>query len=615
MVTVTMATIAGAAALLYYTLNKKLQSGTTPDDEEESDSLIQSHGPSGVERVSNRLIQAPATWLETISTLSETLRFTYSETLGNLHVSSVYGGEESMQLTEETGFSPEDVLIQEPKAGTKAFLLLIRGTHSIKDTLTAATGAVVPFHHTVVHEGGVTNLVLGYAHCGMLAAARWIVKLATPLLLKAFQDYLNYKLQIVGHSLGGGTAAVLTYVLREHKELSATTCVTFAPEISFEEVDKTESSEIEVIKDVEDEFDVETVIKKQETHNLFCPNCNSCITKRVILRKRKRKIPVPGEIAKRNNPETSNPSEVNLVSDDIQPLISNEDDHERTKKHRWEDQEYDELEESLIDRRKNLKQTPIFTSINDDFSSNNGGSIGVLNGDQEKEEEVKDLSQQNGIKVDEDDIEKEKQQTLEYLVYYDADKGIWKCRICSWDYEGNTCVTNHNQRTCLFHETKDIGLRLESSKGEANGVDSTFHGKIPMKDNINITIHNQENDFNIAIHNQENGNGLDFVINNQIGEHEKQNNLSDNSLHPSEISFEEVDKTESSEIEVIKDVEDEFDVETVIKKQGTHDLLGACILTYRSTSDSVHHGQPCILLSYPTTRLEQENNGMINGGR
>ncbi|KAI3521354.1 hypothetical protein L1887_10817 [Cichorium endivia] len=291
MATATMATAAGAAALLYYTLNKKLQSGTTADDDEESDPLVQTPGPSGVERVSSRLIQAPATWLETISTLSETLRFTYSETLGkwpigdlafgisyllkrqgNLHVSSVFGGDESLQLTgpeivselkylldlltlcwhfskktfpmflEETGFSPEDVLIQEPKAGilkpaftilinhkTKTFLLLIRGTHSIKDTLTAATGAVVPFHHTIVHEGGVTNLVLGYAHCGMVAAARWIAKLATPLLLKAFQDYPDYKLQIVGHSLGGGTAALLTYVLREQKELSTTTCVTFAP--------------------------------------------------------------------------------------------------------------------------------------------------------------------------------------------------------------------------------------------------------------------------------------------------------------------------------------------------------------------------------------------------
>ncbi|XP_071710304.1 uncharacterized protein [Rutidosis leptorrhynchoides] len=291
MATATMATAAGAAALLYYTLNKKLQTPTANEDGGESDSLVQSQSPSRVDRVSHRLIQAPATWLETISTLSETLRFTYSETLGkwpigdlafgisyllkrqgHLHVSSVFGGSESRQLTgpeivselrylldlltlcwhfskkpfpvflEQTGFSPEDVLIQEPKAGilkpaftilvnhkTKTLLLLIRGTHSIKDTLTAATGAVVPFHHTVVHEGGVSDLVLGYAHCGMVAAARWIAKLATPILLKALQDHPDYKLQIVGHSLGGGTAALLTYVLREQKELSSTTCVTFAP--------------------------------------------------------------------------------------------------------------------------------------------------------------------------------------------------------------------------------------------------------------------------------------------------------------------------------------------------------------------------------------------------
>lgn len=35
--------------------------------------------------------------------------------------------------------------------------------------------------------------------------------------------------QVVGHSLGGGTAALLTYILREQKEFSSSTCVTFAP--------------------------------------------------------------------------------------------------------------------------------------------------------------------------------------------------------------------------------------------------------------------------------------------------------------------------------------------------------------------------------------------------
>lgn len=36
------------------------------------------------------------------------------------------------------------------------------------------------------------------------------------------------------------------------------------------------------------EMDIEKVLEEQDTHDLYCPNCNSCITKRVILRKRKR---------------------------------------------------------------------------------------------------------------------------------------------------------------------------------------------------------------------------------------------------------------------------------------------------------------------------------------
>lgn len=84
MATATMATAAGAAALLYYTLNRRLQIAQTTDEEQ----VDSSHGPnlsspsSRSTRVSRRPALAPATWLETISTLSETLRFTYSETLG-----------------------------------------------------------------------------------------------------------------------------------------------------------------------------------------------------------------------------------------------------------------------------------------------------------------------------------------------------------------------------------------------------------------------------------------------------------------------------------------------------------------------------------------------------
>ncbi|ESW13334.1 hypothetical protein PHAVU_008G187600 [Phaseolus vulgaris] len=52
-----------------------------------------------------------------------------------------------------------------------------------------------------------------------------------------------------------------------------------------------------------EEFDVEAVLEKQETHDLFCPNCRSCITKRVILRKRKRNSKILDSKAKRDKPE------------------------------------------------------------------------------------------------------------------------------------------------------------------------------------------------------------------------------------------------------------------------------------------------------------------------
>ncbi|GAB2294314.1 hypothetical protein Dimus_028524 [Dionaea muscipula] len=293
MAAATMATAAGAMMILYYLVNRRLSAKAEehPIGDDRIDDDDSKSSRSMRRKIARRPAQAPATWFETITTLSETLRFTYSETLGkwpigdlafginylirrqgNLPVSSVYAGSDSVQLggveiiaelkyflrlltlcmlfskkpfpvfLESAGYSEADVLLQEPKAGllkpaftilcdrsSKCLLLLIRGTHSIKDTLTAATGAVVPFHHSVLNDGGISNLVLGYAHCGMVAAARWISKLSTPHLMKAHNELPDYKIRIVGHSLGGGTAALLTYILREQKEFSSSTCITFAP--------------------------------------------------------------------------------------------------------------------------------------------------------------------------------------------------------------------------------------------------------------------------------------------------------------------------------------------------------------------------------------------------
>ncbi|KAF7046401.1 hypothetical protein CFC21_055431 [Triticum aestivum] len=64
------------------------------------------------------------------------------------------------------------------------------------------------------------------------------------------------------------------------------------------EINKTEIHPTEVDKDEPvteaqpkvEEYDLEKILDQQETHDLFCPNCKSCITRRVILKKRKRTV-------------------------------------------------------------------------------------------------------------------------------------------------------------------------------------------------------------------------------------------------------------------------------------------------------------------------------------
>ncbi|KAM3196590.1 hypothetical protein ACQJBY_072341 [Aegilops geniculata] len=59
-----------------------------------------------------------------------------------------------------------------------------------------------------------------------------------------------------------------------------------------------------------EEYDLEKILDQQETYELFCPNCKSCITRRVILKKRKRTVrpATPDEPSKRPNIEGEVPS-------------------------------------------------------------------------------------------------------------------------------------------------------------------------------------------------------------------------------------------------------------------------------------------------------------------
>lgn len=86
-----MATAAGAAVLLYFVLSRRV-AATDSEDSERSGDLSKSNRSVVKRRIVRRPAQAPATWIETITTLSETLRFTYSETLGKWPIADLAFG-------------------------------------------------------------------------------------------------------------------------------------------------------------------------------------------------------------------------------------------------------------------------------------------------------------------------------------------------------------------------------------------------------------------------------------------------------------------------------------------------------------------------------------------
>uniref|UniRef100_A0A7S1CEC2 Fungal lipase-type domain-containing protein n=1 Tax=Bicosoecida sp. CB-2014 TaxID=1486930 RepID=A0A7S1CEC2_9STRA len=100
-------------------------------------------------------------------------------------------------------------------AGKKKIVLAIRGTHSVSDAMTDACAAAEPF-------AGDT------AHRGMVRAAQWFIDNILEDITGALARYPDCGLLVTGHSLGAGTAALLTILLKEHVEQSRLFCWAFA---------------------------------------------------------------------------------------------------------------------------------------------------------------------------------------------------------------------------------------------------------------------------------------------------------------------------------------------------------------------------------------------------
>ncbi|KAK1601465.1 hypothetical protein QYE76_017333 [Lolium multiflorum] len=276
---------AGTAALVYVVLSGRLSSDgaeTVPR---------RRPGRKDVEGESKESWpeKAPASWREAMAVAARTVGFAYGETLGKWPLGDIafginhymrlqgnlqheYTGSNCVPLEgpgvrqeliallrylrlcmffskkpfevflEFGGYDQSDILTRNCKAklmkpkftvvrdeSTRCFLLFIRGAISVKDRLTAATAAEVPFHHSVSQEGRGTSVVAGHAHCGMVAAARWIADQAIPCISRAVELFPDYRIKIIGHSMGAAIAAILTCILRENKKLSSSSCIAFGP--------------------------------------------------------------------------------------------------------------------------------------------------------------------------------------------------------------------------------------------------------------------------------------------------------------------------------------------------------------------------------------------------
>ena len=97
----------------------------------------------------------------------------------------------------------------------KKIVLSIRGTLSARDVLTdlcCTAEAFLAHSDDVKSDNATFNMETKFkarAHYGMLEAARGVAEVTKDIIKSELGKYPDYDLVVVGHSLGGGTAAVL----------------------------------------------------------------------------------------------------------------------------------------------------------------------------------------------------------------------------------------------------------------------------------------------------------------------------------------------------------------------------------------------------------------------
>jgi len=138
-------------------------------------------------------------------------------------------------IVEQTGIAPQDI-IQSDFASTlkrpgfylaldhkfKQIVLVIRGSSAIHDGLVDLTCGFQKHVLASGAAGGASSdgMQEGCVHEGMYNAAMWFKQNMKQKILDLFKQYPNYGLTLTGHSLGAGTASLLTLLWLHDDEMN-----------------------------------------------------------------------------------------------------------------------------------------------------------------------------------------------------------------------------------------------------------------------------------------------------------------------------------------------------------------------------------------------------------
>ncbi|KAH3760455.1 G-protein-coupled receptor family 3 protein 5 [Pelomyxa schiedti] len=149
-------------------------------------------------------------------------------------------------LSEHTGIPPEAVLHTQwtstlfnpghylaVDVARRTIVVAFRGTFHVKDAITDLNATPMEFTFDEVVDGVKQSSVTGTVHRGMLMCAQQKFPILEPFILDAHAKYPDFRILVVGHSLGAGVAQFFTLLLLKVYPQLPVLCYAYGPAAVF----------------------------------------------------------------------------------------------------------------------------------------------------------------------------------------------------------------------------------------------------------------------------------------------------------------------------------------------------------------------------------------------